>query len=24
VLPDQFTATVPRHGAVFLKVGKPK
>jgi alpha-galactosidase len=24
VLPDEFTATVPRHGAVFLKVGKPK
>ena len=24
VLPDKFTATVPRHGAVFLKVGKPK
>jgi len=24
VLPDKFTATVPRHGAVFLKIGKPK
>src|SRR5262245_31129620 len=24
VLPDKFTATVPRHGAVFLKVGKPR
>ncbi|HKQ14756.1 MAG TPA: NPCBM/NEW2 domain-containing protein [Steroidobacteraceae bacterium] len=24
VLPEKFTATVPRHGAVLLKVGKPK
>jgi alpha-galactosidase len=23
-MPDKFTATVPRHGAVLLKVGKPK
>ena len=22
--PDKFTATVPRHGVVFLKIGKPK
>jgi alpha-galactosidase len=24
VTPDEFTATVPRHGAVLLKVGKPR
>jgi alpha-galactosidase len=23
VKPDKFTATVPRHGAVLLKIGKP-
>jgi len=24
VLQEKFTATVPRHGAVLLKVGKPR
>jgi alpha-galactosidase len=24
VMPDKFSATVPRHGAVLLKVGKPR